>query len=119
MVKLRPARARDVAKVTRYGLPKFVGVVAEENGETIGIGLILFIDGRAMVTFDKTERLRQLPRLMTRIGFILVKAGRKACGDLFVIQDAHEEGSERWLAKLGFQPTDERMAGEKVWKLSH
>lgn len=119
MVSLRPARARDVVKVTKYGLPKFAGVVAEENGETIGIGLILFIDKRAMVTFDKSDRIREMPRLMTRIGFSLVKAGLAACGEVYVMEDRRETGSAKWLSRLGFKPTDERIAGETVWKLSH
>lgn len=120
MVSLRPARAADVVKVTRLGLPKFAGIVAEENGEIIGIGLILFLKGRrAMVTFDKTDRIREMPRLMTRIGFSLVKAGREACGEVYVMEDRREEGSAKWLSRLGFKPTDERIAGETVWKLSH
>lgn len=118
MVSLRPARASDVVKVTRYILPKFAGVVCEEDGETIGTGLVIFVEGRAMVTFDKTERMRQMPRLMARIGFNLVKAARTACGEVFVVQDGREAGSARWLAKLGFNPTDELISGEKVWKLS-
>ena len=118
MVSLRPARARDVVKVTRYIMPKFAGVVAEEDGETIGTGLVIFIEGRAMVTFDKSERMRQMPRLVSRIGFNLVKAARQACGEVFVVQDSREEGSARWLEKLGFKPTDEIISGEKVWRLS-
>ncbi len=120
MVELREARAIDVVKVTRYALPRFVGVVAEEDGEMIGIGLVLFVKGRRpFVTFDKTARLRQMPRLMARIGFKLVKAAVQACGEVYVMRNSQEPGSDRWLDRLGFQPTDERIAGETVWKLSH
>lgn len=120
MVELREARAVDVVKVTKYALPRFVGVVAEEDGETIGVGLIIFAKGRRpFVTFDKSERLRQMPRLMARIGFKLVKAAMQACGEVYVMRDSRELGADRWLDRLGFQPTDERIAGETVWKLSH
>lgn len=119
MVRVREARASDVVKVTRLALPQFAGIVVEEDGETIGTGLVLMIKGRPMVTFDMTERLRQMPMVIGRFGFALVNAGMKAFGELYVMQDQEEEGSARWLRRLGFQPTEELLAGEKVWKRLH
>lgn len=118
MVSLRQARASDVVRVTKFALPPAAGLVAEENGETIGTGLILVVNGRAIVTFDMAERMRHYPRLFVRIGFMLVEAGIQAFGELFVVQDSREPGSMKWLKRLGFTPTDETMSGEQVWKRS-
>lgn len=118
MVRLRQARAGDVVAVTKYALPPFVGIVCEEDGVTIGTGLILVIQRRPMVTFDMSERMRQMPRIMIRIGFNLVVAGLEAFDELYVVQDSSRAGSGKWLSRLGFAPTEETMSGEKVWKRS-
>lgn len=117
MVSLREARARDVVKVTKYLLPpQFVGVVAEDEGETIGIGLILWLNKRPFVTLDITDRLRAMPRLLHRVGVTLVKAGSQHCEELFVMEDSREPTANRWLSRLGFRDTGEIIAGERVLK---
>lgn len=123
MVKLRDARARDVVRVTQFALPVlYAGVVAEDDdGEVIGTGLIVWVGKRPFVTLDITDRLRAMPRLLHRVGKTLVRAGAQNFQELFVMEDSREPSANRWLARLGFGDTGERIAGERVlkWKPSH
>lgn len=113
---LRPARARDVVKFTRYYLPaRYVGIVCEEDGEVIGMGAIIIGDkDRPWVVLDVTPRMREKKVTLHRVGRLIVDAGVKAFGKVYVMQDRREPTSKAWLERLGFRETGEVHRGEIV-----
>jgi hypothetical protein len=118
MLKLRRARARDIVKFTRFAVPRnFYGIVAEEDGELIGAGVLLHgaLD-RMWVALEITDKLRERPIVMHRIGKALVAAAVTAGEELYVMQDQSEPTSQRWLDRLGFRDTGEVFEGERVLK---
>lgn len=121
-VRIREARPTDCAAVCKRALPRFVGVVCEEDGVKIGTGLIIWVKlpgwekKRAVVTLDISDRMRQMPRLLHRVGVSLVKAGSVVCKDLYVMEDAEEPSANKWLHRLGFRDTGETIGGERLLK---
>ncbi len=117
MTNLRPARASDVVKFTRYLVPEhFVGIVCEEGGEVIGLGAIIWGDlGRPWVVLDVTPQMREKKLTLHRVGQWIVRAGSQVCGDLYVMQ-GEDETAGRWLHRLGFRPTGETHRGKAVLK---
>lgn len=117
MIRLREARAKDIIKFTRFAVPRqYVGYVAEEDGEAVGLAVIMYgaLD-RFWLTLDTTEKLRQKPFLLHRVAKNLVKLGVSA-GDLYAVQDHKEPTSEQWLTRLGFRDTGEVFEGERVFR---
>ncbi len=107
---IRPARARDVVRFSRYKLPQhFIGLAAESAGEVLGVGVIIFQSGRAFACFEQAGRLPAI--MLHRMGRKLIRAA-SATGELF----AQCEGEDRWLVRLGFQPTDEVLHGARVYR---
>ncbi|MGH2619885.1 MAG: hypothetical protein ACRDHG_04860 [Anaerolineales bacterium] len=118
-IAVKEARARDIAKFTGIAIPglQFVGLTATENGKPIGLGVIVWGNGgRPFVSLEITERLRTMPFLLHRLAKALVSAGAQACPELYAIEKAIEPTSARWLTRLGFEPTEEMLAGERVWQ---
>jgi hypothetical protein len=112
---LRPMRATDMVKQTKYVIPQFFGVVVVLEGRDIGSGSIVWgDDGRAYLCLEITEELRQKPVFMVKVARDLIAAAIKANGELFTIEDKEEPTSERFLAFLGFTPTGESRDGERV-----
>lgn len=118
MVKptLRRMRARDMVKLSRYIVPKFVGVVVMLGEQEIGSGSIVWGDGnRPFLSLEITEELRKRPVFMVKVAKQLIEAGTMD-GDLYVLEDKDEPTSKRFLEFLGFKPTDEEINGERVLK---
>lgn len=115
---LRPARAMDMVKFTKYVLPRhFSGIVCEEDGEVIGLGAIIVGDlGRPWVVLDMTERMRHKKVTLHRVGRQIVKAGLQVFDAVYVLQSQTEPTAKRWLERLGFKETGELHRGEIVMR---
>lgn len=109
-------RARDMVKFSRYTVPRFAGVVAEIDGEEIGAAAIVIgVGGRPFLSLEITDKLRRFPVFMHRTARQLTDLGVSQLGELYAIEDTRETGAGRWLQRLGFVPTDERIDGERVY----
>lgn len=118
-VSLRTMRATDMVKYSRYVLPRFYGVVVMRGTREIGAGAIVWGDkGRPYLSLEITEELRGLPIFMTKVAKSLIKAALVAGGEIYTIEDSGEPTSARWLERLGFRPTDERINGDRLWHQS-
>lgn len=112
---LREMRPTDMVKFSKYGMPRYYGVMLQEDGEDIGAGAIVWGDkDRPFLCLEITDRLRARPSFMHRVAKKLVYAGVQACGELFVIEEKDEPTSPKWLDRLGFKPTGELMNGERL-----
>lgn len=111
---LRPMRASDMIKQSKYILPKFYGVVAELDGEEIGSCSVVWGDkGRAYLSLESTDKLKQKPVFMIKVVRSLIEGATKS-GDLYTIEDKDEPTSRRLLEFLGFRPTGEDINGERI-----
>lgn len=114
---LRLMRARDMVKHSRYVVPRFAGVVAEIEGREIGAAAIVIgIGNRPFLSLEITEDLRRFPVFMHKTARQLTDVGVSQLGELYAIESSREPGAGRWLRRLGFLPTDERIDGERVYK---
>lgn len=112
---VREARPSDVAKFSPFMLPvRFAGVAVEEAGEVIGIGIIVAAKGRAYLTMGWTDALKAHPFLIHRTTLMVIGWAKKVGLALHTIEQSDEPGAPRWLAKLGFKDTGERLNGERV-----
>lgn len=113
---LRPARATDIVKFTKYHLPtRYSGIVCEEDGEVIGMGAIIIGDKkRPWVVLDMLPEMRNKKVTLHRVGRDIVRAGVKAFGKVYVMRDQREPTSKGWLERLGFRETGEIYRGEIV-----
>ncbi len=118
---LRPARARDVVRFSKYVLPRFVGVVAELEGAFIGAGVVIWGDGnRPFLCLEITDELRKRPKFLHRTTLDLINAVAPNVDFLYTMESAKEPTANRWLRRLGFQDTGETLNGERVmsWRKS-
>jgi hypothetical protein len=104
----RAAIAVDFEKfLDRAPPPVWAGLVAEEDGEIVGAGIVIWDEyGRAWGSYSA---LRPLPvitmhRAAKRMLAVLQAVGEPA---LYVFCSRTIPGAERWLSHLGFTPLPE------------
>jgi hypothetical protein len=110
-----------MARMAKYALPQFYGVVGVLDGKDIGAGAIVWGDGRRpYLCMEITDTLRAHPIFMHRVAKSLIKAALAVCGELYTIESADEPTAQRWLQQLGFVPTGEFINGERLltWQKS-
>lgn len=80
----------------------------ELDGEVIAVGGFAHVNGRLIAFYDMDERAR-------RYKVTLVRAARRIVRDMaarnkvmFAQSDPKEAGAARWIASLGFKPTEFR-----------
>ncbi len=115
---VRSARPRDVVRFCRVICPRhFIGVVAEEDGELLGAGWVVWGDkGRPWVCLEDAGGLTRHPVAIGRWSRRLVRAAQLVCHELYAIEDMDDLGSSRWLEWLGFLPTNEMCGDKRVLK---
>jgi len=113
---VRPGRARDLVKHTKYMLPAhFIGVVAEDAGEVKGAGWIIFDDdGVGWVCFEGDRDVLARKTMIARASKRLVGAAQEVCDELRTLEQADWLNGSRWLSWLGFKPTGEVRDGMRV-----
>ena len=115
--KLRDMRARDMVKLSRYTVPRFAGVIVELGDEEIGAAAIVIgIGGRPFLSAEISDKLRRFPVFMHRTARWITELGVSQLGELYAIENTDEITADRWLRRLGFVPTDERIEGERVFR---
>lgn len=116
MITLRPMKNRDMARLAKYQLPKFFGVVFVEDGKDIGSGAVVFDQGRALLSLEITDELRQKPLQIIKVGKKLIEGATQNGGELFAVQQDDEPTAGRLLGFLGFKPTNEMKNGGRIYQ---
>lgn len=118
MLTVRDARPTDVQKFCRIIAPKwFIGVVAEEDGEVVGAGWIVWgNENRPWVCFEGDSEIKVHKMLIARWSLRLVKSAQQVCEELYTIEDQGDLQGSRWLEWLGFRDTGEVRQGNRVLK---
>jgi hypothetical protein len=110
-------RAKDVVKFSRFYVPRFIGYVAEREGEFLGAVCIVWgKNDRAFLCLELSDEIRRRPILMNRYGKMMIKAAHQAGTELYTIESSAEPSAPRWLQRLGFRPTDELQGLERIWR---
>lgn len=117
-MEIRLARPTDVQKRLKYMVPDdFVGYVVEKEGRFMGMGWVIWAsDGRPFVFFEVADEARALKVRIARWSVRFLDAVKKVCDELYVIEDASEPGSTKWIEWLGFEDTGETVKGLRVMK---
>lgn len=115
-VSYREARPQDVVKFTKvFCPPKFYGLAVEEDGELIGLGVIVWgRERRAWLSMEWSPALLKHPFFVHRVTKMLMRAAGQAGETLYTIESKEPKGAAKWLARLGFTDTGEAWQGERV-----
>jgi hypothetical protein len=116
MIEFVPATAQDIEAITRaiYGEPRNAAIrvrafAAKLDGHVIGVGGIAFATSGERIAF--CDLLPEAYRFKTRIHKAALATLRMAkemgITRLVAERNPHEQGSDRWLRRLGFVPYDE------------
>lgn len=115
----RDATEEDIVRF--YGPIEFsrpwVAKVIRRGSLIAGFGGLLEIeDGKWIAFFEVPAHLRK-PHVFRYIKQAFDEAFERGAVTVIAKCSTHIEGAERLMRHLGFQPTDEEMDGEPVWKL--
>ena len=116
MLKVRDATATDVQRFCKVVAPMwFIGVVAEEHGEVIGAGWIVWGDeAKPWVCFEGDDRLKRHKVAVARWSMRLVQSAQQVCDELYTMEDETELLGSKWLEWLGFRDTGKRKSGHRI-----
>ncbi len=118
---LRPARARDIVRFSKYVLPRFVGLIGEVDGRFVGAAVVVWGDkGRPFLCFEITPELRKHPKFIHQTALAVINAVAPNVDFLYTMESSSEPTANRWLRRLGFHDTGEALNGERVmiWRKS-
>jgi hypothetical protein len=107
-VRTRPATADDFRRFVGGDPPPiWLGLVAEENGEIVGAGVVFWDElGRAWGSYSAR---RALPPVTMHRAARRVLAALEAVGEpaLYTFCSRTIVGAQKWLRRLGFKPLPE------------
>lgn len=105
MFQIRPATRDDVVKVLGQVPVTVRALVADEDGDTIGLAGVFRINGQSYFFGELTDRMRHKHTVT------MVKTARKMIANakppVLAIADASIEKSAKFLSYLGFIPTEQ------------
>jgi hypothetical protein len=104
-VIIRPATADDIATFSDLpSKPSIRAWVAEQDGKLLGMGGVVFSQGRWLAFVDLTDDLRphKIAIARTAIRF-LAECRRSGIRFIYAEADTKEPGASRWLTSLGFE----------------
>lgn len=114
---LRPANDDDWKAM--FGVPppgQWFGVVRASDWLVEGIGAIYFgTDGRWWLSFKRCPGITKL-KTAHSCAKRLLSIAREQGIVVHAIADPAIPGGERWLNRLGFNETEEKLGGLTVWK---
>ncbi|MGX9983970.1 hypothetical protein [Methylobacterium fujisawaense] len=109
MLDLRPATAADFEAVFGTAPPwRIRGVAAHQDGRPVALGGLAYTpDGAAMAFYAGTETVQRFPVAITKaVKAGLVAARARGVRRIVAECDTSIEAAARWLARLGFRPSD-------------
>ena len=117
MISLAPATHADFEAV--FGSPapwRIRGVAAHEEGACVALGGLAYgPDGQAHAFYAGTEAVQRFPVAITRAVMTGLAAARARGVRRIVAEcDTSIEAAARWLARLGFRPTE--VANVWIWE---
>jgi hypothetical protein len=120
-IRTRPMTADDMIKLSRYVLPRFVGKVAEIDGEFYcSCSIIWGPDDRAFLCLDASDKFAKSAVFLHRHARLFIKEVSQVLDVIYTIESKDVPTAKMWLGRLGFKPTDETIKGERVlsWRRS-
>ena len=114
---LREARDEDWEGITGSTAPaEWRGYVEASDWLVEGLGAIYRgTDQRWWITVVRLPLVRKVKTAHACAKKLLDWAKREGVS-VHAIPDPRKDGSELWLQRLGFTPTDDRLGGLTVWK---
>lgn len=109
MIVLAPATAADFETVFGRAPPwRIRGMAAHRDGVCVAIGGLTYApDGMAMAFYAGTETVQRFPVAITKaVKAGLVAARARGVRRIVAECDTTIEAAARWLARLGFEPSD-------------
>lgn len=115
---LRPATPRDWSAITGMRPPSVWSGIADAGPHLVhGLGgIYLAEDGRWWVFFHRTPGVRKV-KTAHKSAKILLGSAREAGITVHAVEDDTITGAAVWLERLGFEMTDERLGGLRVWQI--
>lgn len=115
---LRPARNDDWQAITGQQAPgQWFGIVSDNGWMIEGLGAVYRdIEDRWWLTFYRAPGVRKLKTAHATAKQLIAEALSTGIR-LYVLPDPRITGSEVWIARFGFQKTDETREGVAVWTL--
>lgn len=116
---IRPAIASDFDSFIDNPLPyrvrAWTGLIGDEVIAVGGIGYMP--DGTHSGFLMATDKAREFPLALHKAGLMVLQEAKKlGIRKLVTIADPHIDAAERWLTRLGFEPT--MIEQQKVWVCS-
>lgn len=111
---IRPATREDVDQFSPgHAKPTVRAFVGEVDGKIIGIGGLARVDGRWFAFCDLSPAARAYKLSIVRLGRrIMADARKMGLAFVYAEPDLTEPNAKRWLASLGFEPTE----SPRLWK---
>ena len=109
MITMAPATAADFAAVFGCQPPwRIRGMAAHRNGACVALGGLAYgPDGQAHAFYAGTETVQRFPVAITKaVKTGLVAARARGVRRIVAECDTTIEAAARWLARLGFRPTE-------------
>ena len=113
---IREARADDILRFSRYTIPQFIGLVAEEDGRFIGACVVVWRDKRPILCLELTQELRRRRVFLHRCAAVFIGTVAKSLDVLYTMESPAEPTANRWLRRLGFEDTGELLNGERLFQ---
>lgn len=114
---IRPARARDILRFSRFTIPQFVGWVGEEDGKFLGASVVVWrTPEMPILCLEITPELRRRRMLLHRFARQFIDTVAKQLEVLYTMESPEEPTANRWLKRLGFEDTGERLNGERLYR---
>lgn len=97
------------------------GLTYTRDGKILAYGgFAIALDGKRWGFMHIADEDMRRPMHMHRLAIFVLKMMKSGLGaePVFVVcERARHPMAEKWLRRLGFAPTDERVAGNEVWTL--
>lgn len=90
--------------------PTFKGIAGLVDGKLVAVAGLRYLPGHVLVFCHLKEEARQFKALIALAGAVLVRDAKRRHKRLIAMRDDDEPTSERWLRRLGFEPSDATVA---------
>lgn len=111
----------DMVRLSKYRLPQFVGKVAELDGEFYCACCIIWgEDKRPFLCFDASEKFPKAATFLHRQARLFIQEVAQVLDVIYTLESSDIPTATTWIRRLGFEPTNEVLNGERVlsWRRS-
>jgi hypothetical protein len=95
---------------------QWCGIVAQGEHMLLGIGGVYWVEDRIWCAFHREPGVKALLLAQKAARMLLSSLKEAGIDEVYAMADPSITGSETWLRRLGFSPTDEMKSNIKVWR---